>query len=67
MIHIVPMNDEKPHDEEGTQCLCEPHVFFNDHETGEAFADPIVLHRAWDGRELVEEAEALMGAKHGKG
>ena len=67
MLHIIPLNDEKPHDEDGTQCPCEPHVFFNDTETGKALAEPIVLHRAWDGRELMEEAEALMRGETWKG
>jgi len=67
MIHIVPLNDEKPHDEDGTQCPCEPHVFFNDPETGEVLPEPFVLHKAWDGRELVEEAEALMKGETWKG
>ncbi len=67
MIHIVPFNDLKSHVEEGTLCPCEPHVFFNDPETGEAFAEAIVLHKAWDGRELVEDAEALMRGETWKG
>jgi len=67
MIHIVPLNDEKPHDEDGTQCPCEPHVFFNDPETGETLAEPIILHKAWDGRELLEEAECIMRGEKWKG
>jgi hypothetical protein len=67
MIHIVPLNDLKPHTEEGTQCPCEPHVFFNDPATGEALVEPIVLHKAWDNREVVEEAEALLKGETWKG
>jgi len=67
MIHIVPLNDEKPHDEDGTQCHCNPHMLFNDPYTGKALAEAIVLHKAFDGRELVEEAEAMMNGKKWKG
>jgi len=67
MIHIVPLNDSKPHNEDGTQCHCEPHVFFNDPETGKTLAEPIVLHVAWDGREVMEEAEAFLRGEKWKG
>jgi len=62
MFHILPIDDLKPHEEEGTQCPCSPRVFFNDPDTGEAFAEAIVVHRSFDGRELVEEAEAIIKA-----
>ena len=67
MTHIVPLNDLKPHDETGTHCHCEPNVFWNDPKTGETFVEPIVLHRAFDGRELVEEADCLARGKTWKG
>jgi hypothetical protein len=60
VIHIVPLDDLKPHEEEGTQCHCSPRVFFSDPDTGEAFAEAIVVHRSFDGREGVEEAEAIL-------
>jgi len=67
MIHIVPLNDLKPHDENGTQCPCEPHVFFKDPETGEDYAEAIVLHKAYDGREMIEEAGCLLNNVKFKG
>lgn len=67
MIHIVPLNDLKPHVEEGTHCPCEPHVFWNDPKTGETLGEAVVLHKAWDNREVVEEAEALLRGEKWKG
>jgi len=67
MIHIVPFNDLKQHDETGTQCPCDPHVFWKDPKTGAEFNEAIVLHKAWDGRELMEEAQALMNGEEWKG
>ena len=53
MYHILPVNDIKPHEEEGTQCPCKPALQF---ENGEM----IVIHNAWDCREAVEEAERIL-------
>lgn len=47
--HILPVNDLKEHEEE-TDCHCEPTVEW--HEGG-----LVVIHNAYDGRELYEEAE----------
>jgi hypothetical protein len=54
MIHIIPINDEREHDEL-TSCWCEPKLITDEPEM-------IVVHRAADGRELVEEAEAIKEA-----
>lgn len=58
MWHLTPINDEREHEEE-TTCWCEPQVLWNDPETGEAYAEALVIHNAADCRELVEEAERL--------
>ncbi|MES2382365.1 MAG: hypothetical protein V4538_15065 [Bacteroidota bacterium] len=46
-LHVLPINDIKPH-EETTTCECEPNVIF---ENGEM----IVVHNSYDGREFIEE------------
>lgn len=60
MIHIFPVNDLKPHDTESTMCECVPAVEWEDPKTGKPYAEALVIHHAWDCREAVEEAEALL-------
>lgn len=51
--HVSPTNDLRPHDlESGGQCECEPKVEFLEN------GDALVIHNAWDGREIIEEIEA---------
>lgn len=42
-MHILPINDEREHEEEGTMCWCSPTVQWNDPETGEAFTEGLVF------------------------
>lgn len=60
MYHIYQTNDEKPHALEGTMCPCEPRVEWNDPGTGEAYAEALVIHNAFDCREIIEEAERIL-------
>jgi len=60
MVHVIPLNDEKDH-EYSTTCDCSPHVDWNDPETGEAFASPMVIHNAFDCRELIEQVQGNVG------
>ncbi len=46
LIHVIPLNDLRPHEEEGIACPCRPKVL----EGG------IVVHNSWDGREILEQA-----------
>lgn len=62
MWHVLPVNDEREH-EETTTCPCHPAVLWNDPETGEAYAEALVVHNAFDCREVVEEAERIKDAK----
>lgn len=62
MIHVYPVNDEREHELEGTVCPCEPHVEWHDPETGEPYAQAMVIHRAFDGRDVIEEAERIIAA-----
>lgn len=56
MIHVFPLNDEHKHVLEGTCCPCSPVVEW-EHE------EALVIHRSWDGREFVEEAENIINKK----
>lgn len=48
-IHVVPINDLKPHSTEDNECWCMPRV--------EAQADGcLVVHNSADGREILERA-----------
>lgn len=52
MIHILPINDEMEHEEEGTACRCDPKLITDE-------AELIVVHNSADGRELIEQAEEI--------
>lgn len=52
MIHVLPINDEREHIEEGTTCWCDPQLITDEPEL-------IVVHNSADGRELVEQAEDI--------
>jgi hypothetical protein len=52
MIHILPNNDLKPH-EESTTCECEPRIITDQPEL-------IVVHNAYDGREGLELANDIL-------
>lgn len=47
MIHVYPINDLKDHSLEDTQCDCDPRVIFE-------YAEIIVVHNSYDGREAFE-------------
>lgn len=53
MFHIFPINDEQEHDLESTLCLCSPSI---DWELS------LVVHHAFDHREIVEEAQQILDA-----
>lgn len=54
MIHIYPLNDDKEHNLTGTQCHCESRVEFTDPFNGESYAEGLVIHNAFDFREVKE-------------
>lgn len=51
--HVTPVNDEKEHVEDGENCHCCPRVQVFENGTR------LVVHRSYDGRELVKEAAAI--------
>jgi hypothetical protein len=53
MQHIYPLNDLREHELDGTSCPCGVEV---DWENG------LVIHAAFDHREIVEQAERLINA-----
>jgi len=54
--HITPTDDKKAHKEEGTLCECEPKVKI---ENGEM----IVIHNAFDYREMIEQTKEVLNEK----
>lgn len=50
--HIYPINDEREHKLKSLDCPCGPRIDWS-------FPNPLVIHRSWDGREFVEEAERI--------
>jgi hypothetical protein len=60
MIHVFPIGDKREHETKGTMCWCGPHVEWSDPETGETYAEALVIHHATDHREIVEEAERII-------
>lgn len=51
MLHVLPIQDEKPHIH-STDCPCNPKVEWNDPHSGEAYSTGLVVHDAWDGRKV---------------
>ena len=60
MMHVYPLNDEQEHELEGTMCPCRPKVEFADHATGEPYSEALVIHNAFDCRDVIEEAEEIL-------
>ncbi len=56
MIHIYPINDEREHEiGDTTTCWCDPKLDLEQPEM-------LVIHNSADGRELIEQAEAIKQA-----
>jgi hypothetical protein len=53
MLHILPVNDLKPHEETGLACWCNPSMMMRD-ECGHELVEPILVHNSADGREYQE-------------
>lgn len=51
MIHVMPTNDLREHTQD-TTCECNPRV--------EAGGELLVIHNSFDGREAVEQANAIL-------
>ncbi len=52
MWHVLPVNDARIHDEHSASCHCNPRVESDENGT-------IVIHNAFDGREMLEEGADL--------
>ena len=56
-VHVYPVNNLKEHILESTDCPCNPTVKVEG-------ASLIIVHNAWDKREIIEQAnEVLYGEK----
>ncbi len=55
MIHVLPINDEREH-EESTTCWCNPRI--------ETEGELLVIHNSADCRELIEQAEEIKNQKN---
>ena len=55
-VHVVPIDDLRPHRDTGRACWCTPRVVATDPQTGAPYPNggALVIHHALDGRELVE-------------
>lgn len=53
-LHVVPLNDIMRHDPVACRCNPRMEVYNGNH---------LVIHRSFDGREAVEQAEELLGIK----
>jgi len=55
VIHVYPVDEQDRHDltEYGAACLCRPDVDWSE-------AEAVVVHRSWNGRELIEQAEEII-------
>jgi len=56
-IHVLPVNDLEPHDEDSTQCKCHPKVEFVE-------GGILVTHNAFDQREIIEEINEILNQKN---
>jgi hypothetical protein len=54
IYHLYPVNDLKPHDTDGTTCHCDPEMELTPE------GDMLIIHNSFDGRELIEEGEAIL-------
>lgn len=50
ILHVIPTDDYVEHAQHGTRCICSPKAEPVD-------GSLIIIHNAWDGRELYERAE----------
>lgn len=57
-IHVYPEDDWIEHDTSSSaadcNCMCEPTIHWLDPDTGEPYAQPLVIHNAIDQREKDE-------------
>lgn len=55
-IHNFPTNDIKPHMLVGEMCECEPEIAYHE-------GVMIICHQSFDNREVLVEAEMIMGLR----
>ncbi len=65
---IVPEGPDDhpiPHTTDSMKCHCNPEIEWCD-KSGTPYQFPIVIHSAFDGREVVEKAEEILNETHSK-
>lgn len=58
IIHVYPQDEQNQHDLVGTTCRCDPRVEISD--------SILVVHNSFDGREMIEEANAILKSYENK-
>jgi len=58
-IHVYPINDTEEHDLESSTCHCSPYLEV-------VGGDLLVVHTAFDGRDVIEEAQELIAKLNGE-
>lgn len=56
-LHVIPLADLREHDL-STACSCDPRT---EGLTDPAYAEPVIIHTAFDQREIIEQAQRLLG------
>lgn len=57
--HIMPIADAHEHTNEA-DCPCRPWIERAHPDTGVEYSHPIFIHHAWDLREVLEQANAIL-------
>ena len=60
-LQLIPVNDKHEH-EISPQCRCKPRRYDVD-ENGTPMDVPVYIHRAYDARDVIEEAEKLISTE----
>lgn len=58
-VQVVPVGDLIKH-KLSPRCPCKPRVFDHDPETGRKIERLLIVHRAIDGREMIEDGERII-------
>jgi hypothetical protein len=61
MVNVIPLEDEHPH-VMGEGCECCPWISWEERADG-VLEKPVLVHNAYDCREVAERAEVTVGIK----
>lgn len=60
MVHVYPVDDLYQHYLDGGDCPCDPVIEWKDVVSGAIYDEPLCIHRSWDGREIIEQAQKII-------